>query len=104
MASAPPAGWCFSSDFFPPKGKEGKLPSMGCPVPLPPQGKAPFRGSSPDVAIGNLISRRAFRSIRDLNRRGLQPLVSVDSFTALFAATGGEPITHLLNPPSEPPL
>ena len=36
----------------------------------------------------------AFRSIRALNRRGLQPLVSVDSFTALFAATGGEPITH----------
>ena len=36
---------------------------------------------------------------RNLNRRGFQPLVSVDSFASLFASTGRAQLTHPLHSP-----
>ncbi len=40
----------------------------------------------------------AFRSFRNLNRRGLQPLVSVDAFADAIRATGASPLTYPWNP------
>ena len=38
--------------------------------------------------------RNSCENLRNLNRRGFQPLVSVDSFGSLFAATGSAHLSH----------
>ena len=44
------------------------------------------------------IYQRAFRSFRNLNRRGVPPLVSVDAFADTIRATGASPLTYLWTP------
>ena len=56
----------------------------GFPIaPCTPSGALPFEEGLKCQAL-----QGAFRSFRNLNRRGLQPLVSVDAFAAALCATG----------------